>query len=109
MQRKVYLVAVAALTAGVVGAVYAAKPVEEENVAIAAARTTLSQAVAAAEQHVGGRASRAEYERHNGQWVYDVEVAKDAGVMDVKVDASTGKVLAAVEDKVDHDDHDTVD
>jgi uncharacterized membrane protein YkoI len=53
---------------------------------------------------VGGKAARAEFERHKGQWVFDVEVVKDKTVMDVAVDASSGKVLAAVEDKADHDD-----
>jgi len=42
-----------------------------------AAAISLSQAVTAAEQHVTGKATRAEYEhsRVRGQWVYDVEVA----------------------------------
>ena len=109
MQRKLYVVAIAALAAGAIGTVYAAKSQEEEATAVAAAKTTLNQAVNAAEQHVGGRASRAEYERHNAQWVYDVEVAKDAKVMDVKVDPATGKVLVAMEDKPDRDDHDDAD
>ena len=70
----------------------------------------MTQAVTAAEQHVGGKASKAEYEQHKGQWVFDVEVVKDKTVMDVKVDPTSGKVLAAVEDKADHDDdHDKAD
>lgn len=105
MKRKTYLAAIAALTsAAVIGSAFAAKPAENDAVAIASAKIDLAQAVATAEQHVGGKASRAEYERHNGQWVFDVEVVKDRAVMDVKVNAGTGKVIAATADEVDHDD-----
>ena len=64
----------------------------------------LGQAVASAEQHVGGKAAKAEYERHEGQWVYDVEVVKGKTVMDVKVDPADGRVIEARADRVDHDD-----
>ena len=64
----------------------------------------MTQAVATAEQHVGGKASHVEYEQHKGQWVYGVEVVKDQKVMDVTVDPMSGKILASVEDKNDHDD-----
>ncbi len=109
MKRKFYAAAVLAGAVAAGAGAYAAQSAEEAPFAVAAAKTTLTQAVAAAEQHVGGRASRAEYERHKGQWVYDVEVAKDKKVMDVKVDAESGKVLAAVADKADRDDHDDAD
>jgi trehalose-6-phosphatase len=60
-----------------------------------------------AEQHVGGKASRAEYEHHQGRWVYDVEVIKGKQVIDVAVNSTSGAIIAAVEDKHDReDDHD---
>jgi uncharacterized membrane protein YkoI len=104
MQRKFYLAALAALSATSIGSVYAAKSTENDALAIATAKIGLTQAVTAAEQHVGGKASRAEYEQHKGQWVFDVEVVKGNTVMDVKVDSTSGKVIAATEDKADHDD-----
>ncbi len=103
-QKLIYLAAFAALSATVVAGAYAAKSSENDAFAIATAKIGLAQAVSTAEAHVGGKAARAEYERHKGQWVFDVEVVKDKTVMDVAVDANSGKVLSAVEDKADRDD-----
>ena len=109
MKRKLYL-ALATLSAATIGSAYAAKSVENDALAVATSKISMTQAVTAAEQHVGGKASRAEYEKHKGQWVFDVEVVKGTKVMDVKVDPTNGKVIAAVEDKTDHDDaHDRAD
>ena len=110
MKRNIYLAALAALSAIAIGSAYAAKSAENDALAISGAKIGMTQAVTAAEEHVGGKASKAEYERHKGQWVFDVEVVKDRKVMDVTVDPTSGKVLAAVEDKTDHDDdHDKAD
>ncbi len=110
MNRKFYLAALALLSATAIGGAYAANSAENDALAIAGAKIGMAQAVTAAEQHVGGKASKAEYERHKGQWVFDVEVVKDRKVMDVTVDSTSGMVLAAVEDKADHDDdHDKAD
>jgi uncharacterized membrane protein YkoI len=111
MKRKLLVpAAAAALSVLAVGAGYAANPAENDALAIAGAKIDLAKAVAAAEQHVGGKASKGEYERHKGQWVFDIEVVKDKKVMDVKVDASSGKVISATEDKADQDDdHDEAD
>jgi uncharacterized membrane protein YkoI len=110
MKRKLLVpAAAAALAALVAGGGYAANG-ENDALAIAGAKIDLAKAVAAAEQHVGGKASKAEYERHKGQWVFDIEVVKDKKVMDVKVDAASGKVISAAEDKADQDDdHDEAD
>ncbi len=105
MKRKIYLAALAALTAITIGTAYAAKSSENDALAITGAKISLTQAVTAAEQHVGGKASRAEYEHHKGQWVFDVEVVKDKKVMDVKVNPTSGSVIVAAEDKTEHDDH----
>lgn len=110
MNRKIYLAALAALTATAFGTAYASKFAENDALAINGATIGMTQAVTAAEQHVGGKASRAEYERHKGQWVFDVEVVKDRKVTDVKVDPASGNVIAATADKTDRDDgHDNDD
>ncbi len=107
MNRKIYRVVLAALATTAIGSAYAAESVENDALAIAGAKISLTQAVAAAEQHVGGKASQAEYEHEKGQSVFEVEVVKDKSVMDVKVDPMSGQVIAAVEDKADHGtDHD---
>jgi uncharacterized membrane protein YkoI len=105
MKRKlICLAAFGALSATALTGAYAAKSSENDALAIGTAKIGLAQAVSTAEAHVGGKAARAEYERHKGQWVFDVEVVKGQTVMDVAVDASSGKVLSAVEDKADSDD-----
>ena len=104
MKANTYVAALAALSAIAIGSASAAKSAENDALLITGAKIGLAQAVAAAEEHVGGKAAKAEYERHKGQWVFDVEVVKDKKVMDVTVDPTSGKVLAAVEDKTDHDD-----
>lgn len=98
----------AALLAAAGGLAYAQQgPFAAQNDALAGlsdARVSLVQAIAAAEQHVGGRAARAHLERENGAAVFDVEVVTAANaVMDVKVGAD-GKVLAAVQDSNDEGD-----
>ena len=101
MKRKLLVpAAAAALAALVAGAGYAANG-ENDALAIAGAKIDLAKAVAAAEQHVGGKASKGEYERHKGQGVYEIEVVKDKQVMDVKVDATSGSVISAKEDRAD--------
>lgn len=102
MKRQFNLAAIAALVAAVIGSAHAGKAIENDAIDIASAKIDLTQAVSAAEQHVGGKAARAEYERHKGQWGYDVEVVKNNKVRDVTVDPMSGKVLAATEDKDDH-------
>lgn len=107
MNRKIYRVVLAALAATAIGSAYAAESAGNDALAVSGAKISLTQAVAAAEQHVGGQASQAEYERENGQWVFDVEVIKGQSVMDVKVDPTSGQVIASAEDKADHgNDHD---
>lgn len=110
MKRSAYLTALAVLSSTAIGSVYAAKTIENDALAIESAKIGLTQAVTAAEQHVGGKASRAEFEKHKGLWVFDVEVVNGKKVMDVKVDSMNGKVIAATEDRADQDDaHDRAD
>ncbi len=96
--------AIVALSVAAFGGAFAANSADNDALGIADAKTSLTQAVTTAEQHVGGKASRAEYERQQDQWVFDVEVVNGNKVMDVKVDPASGQVLAATEDKADHEE-----
>lgn len=111
MKRELYLAGLAAVSALAIGTAYAAQSGQNDALQIIGSKTSLTQAIAAAEKHVGGTASRAEYEHEKGKSVFEVEVVKDKSVMDVTVDPNTGQVIAAVADKGDHgdgrgDDHD---
>lgn len=85
------------------GVNYAAGQSENDAVALSTAKITLTQAIAAAESHVQGRAVRAELEDENGALVYGVEVVKGAQAMDVRVDSNSGQVLSAKTDQADHE------
>ncbi len=86
--------------------VYASRDVNEEHndaAALAQAKISLTQAIAAAEQKVSGKAVRAELEDENGTLVYGVEVVNGAKSTDVKVDIATGGILSAQADQADHE------
>ena len=106
---KFSLLAVAIAAAGTV--VYAATGSKDNDaISIVNAKIPLAQAVTVAEQHVNGKATRAEFENSKQGWVYDVEVVSAAKVFDVKVDADKGTVISSAEDKADRDDdHDKPD
>lgn len=110
MHRKIFLAALAALSVTAISSVYAAKSIENDALTIESAKISLTQAITTAEQHASGKAVRAEFEEHKGQWLFDVEVVNGKKVMDVKVDSMNGKVISVVEDKTDKDDdHDQAD
>lgn len=79
-----------------------------ENAAalLSKAKISLTQAIAAAEGHVQGKAVRAELEDENGTLVYGVEVTSGAQTTDVKVDINDGKILSAQADQADHEAND---
>ena len=104
MIRNTKIAILAAVLASVGAAAYAANALENDAAAIAQAKIPLTQAITVAEQHTGGKASRAEYEKTKTGWAYDVEVVNGAKVFDVRVDADKGSVISSVEDKADHDD-----
>jgi uncharacterized membrane protein YkoI len=99
---KLSLLVVATAAAGTV-AHTAQGGMENDAIAVTKARTPLAQAVTTAEQHVNGKAARAEYENSKHGWVYDVEVVSGTKVFDVKVDADKGTIISSAEDKADHD------
>jgi uncharacterized membrane protein YkoI len=106
---KLSLLAIAIATTAAVA--YAAKGgIENDALTINKAKISLSQAATIAEQHINGKASRAEYENSKQGWAYDVEVVNGAKVFDVRVDADKGTIISSAEDKADHDDdHDKQD
>lgn len=72
----------------------------------AMAKITLDQAIQTALGSAKGRVLKAELENENGFLVYGVEVATpDKTVVDVKLDAGSGKLLAMGQDKADQDHH----
>jgi uncharacterized membrane protein YkoI len=71
------------------------------------AKISMDQAVQQALASVQGQVLKTELEGENGFLVYGVEVVTaDKAIVDVKVDAGSGKVLAMERDKADDEDHD---
>ena len=99
--------AAAALTAvGSATLAFAAQSTANDALAILQTPISLTQAIAAAEQHVGGKASQAELESSKKGVMFEVEVVKGSEVFDAEIDAKDGHVIASVLDKADRDDHD---
>ena len=91
----------AAAVAGVVGAAAAARADQEELDLFLQAKVVLTQAIATAEQHLGGRAIGAKLDDDSFKPAYEVTVVKDDRVFDVQVDAVTNAVLGSREDMGD--------
>jgi hypothetical protein len=86
--------------------------VEKQSEADFPSLATIStdQAVQKALATVQGQVLKMELEEENGFLVYGVEVVRaDKAIMDVKVDAGSGEVLAVERDKADEEDHDEAD
>ena len=74
----------------------------------ALAKLTSDQAVQMALAAVPGKVLKTELENENGFLVYGVEVVTpDKSIMDIKVDAGSGKVLAMNKDDVDGKEHES--
>ncbi len=101
----------AAIAVGASGAAFAATDEKEDAQDIAAvlnAKTSLAEAIAAAEQQVGGKAIEAGLDDESGGKRFEVEVAKDKTVQRVLVDPQTGKVVkvmpADTDENGEHDE-----
>ncbi|GAB6906846.1 Peptidase propeptide and ypeb domain protein [Desulfosarcina cetonica] len=71
------------------------------------AKISMDQATQKALAAVNGQVLKTELEDENGFLVYGVEVVSaDKSIMEVKVDAGSGKVLATERDKKDEEDRD---
>lgn len=73
------------------------------------ATVTADQASQAALATVPGTLIKVELDNENGSVVYSVEIRTDRGVVDVKVDAGNGKVLAQESDSAEHGGRDAAD
>jgi uncharacterized membrane protein YkoI len=73
------------------------------------ATVTADQASRAAIATVPGTVIKVELDNENGSVVYSVEIRTDAGVVEVKVDAGNGKVLAQEADRAEHGGRDAAD
>lgn len=103
----------AILIVGAAGATYAGTDRHEmtdaqEAATILAAGTSLSQAIAIAEQRTGGTAIESALEQHGGIVAYEVRTAKDGTIQTVLVSPDSGKVLKVAADGQggDHGDDD---
>jgi uncharacterized membrane protein YkoI len=95
------LLAVAAVTCVTGAAATAARADQEELNLFLQAKVMLTQAIATAEQHLGGRAIGAKLDEDSFKPVYDVVVVKDGRVFNVHVDAVTNAVIGSREDPDD--------
>src|SRR5688500_17036022 len=92
----------ATAVAGVTGAAATAARADQEELDLfLQAKVMLTQAIATAEQHLGGRAIGAKLDDDSFKPAYEVIVVKDNRVYDVQVDAVTNAVLGSREDPDD--------
>ena len=76
---------------------------QQEAIAIQNAKTSLVQAIAAAEQHTGGKAIESGIENQNGKIIaYEVKVVTGNTVQEVLVDLGTGQVMKVTAAKSEH-------
>jgi uncharacterized membrane protein YkoI len=72
---------------------------------LAASPVTLTAAVATAEKEIGGKAIQAAFESEDGQSQFEVHVAKNKAVHQVKIDAGSGQVVkVSAAENGEHDD-----
>jgi uncharacterized membrane protein YkoI len=100
---------VAVIALGGTGAAFAgagAKEVneQEEIAAVLNAKTSLTQAIAAAEQQTGGKAIDTGLENQDGTMAFEVKVAKGSTVQKVLIDLDSGKVIKVMAADADHDE-----
>jgi uncharacterized membrane protein YkoI len=89
----------AVAVAGVTGVAAAAARADQEDLRLfAEAKVVLAQAIATAEQHLGGQAIGAKLDDDSFTPAYEVTVIKDNRVFDVQVDAVTNAVTGSRED-----------
>jgi len=104
---RTHLLALATIAAlaGAAGIAQAGdKPDAAEMARLAAAKTSLSQAIAIAEKETGGKAIDADFDNQDGTLSLEIEVLKDNAVSKVIIDADTGKVVKVAAIAADDDD-----
>lgn len=81
---------------GASGAAFAAAGEKEngqEIAAVLAAKTSVAQAIGAAEQQTGGRAMKIDVEKENGTYLYEIKTVSKDRVVQVFVDPASGQVV----------------
>jgi uncharacterized membrane protein YkoI len=79
---------------------------QQEITAVLNAKTSLAQAIAAAEQHTGSKAIDTGLENQDGNIAYEVTVAKGTTVQEVLVDLNTGTILKVMTSGSEDQDED---
>jgi uncharacterized membrane protein YkoI len=103
MKKRIPMwVLVAGLGVAGVGGANASSSNENDARDIAQARLSLGQAVEVAQRQAGGVASHAGFGRFGGRAVFLVELVRGRDVVDVQVDALSGKVIAVDPDRPDN-------
>jgi uncharacterized membrane protein YkoI len=103
------LLAVATIVAlgGAAGIAQAGDKLDAAEMAkLAAAKTSLSQAIAIAEKETGGKAIDADFDNKDGTLSLEIEVLKDNAVSMVTIDADTGKVVKVAVADSENDEND---
>lgn len=112
MLRNKLLTAILAgtLASGAIGGSMAAyarnsdKPTDEAAI-MAAAKINMTQAIATAEQHVGGKAVGTGIEDQDGTVYFEVQVLKAGARQKVLIDPQTGKVVKTVTADNEHNEN----
>jgi uncharacterized membrane protein YkoI len=73
----------------------------DEVRALSETKISLTQAIAAAERHQGGQAYEAKVDDDSFKPEYEIDVAKDGKVYEVRVDGVSGEVIEAREEQND--------
>lgn len=105
----------AVIAIGATGAALAATGENEngqEMTAVLGAKTSIAQAIAAAEQQTGGRAMKVDIQKDNGAYLYEVKTVSKDKVAEVFIDPTSGQVvrtddeglIAKVFDREDQDE-----
>ena len=106
---RIHLLAVATIVAlgGAAGIAQAGDKLDAAEMAkLAAAKTSLSPAIAIAEKETGGKAIDADFDNKNGSLSLEIEVLKDNAVSMVVIDADTGKVVKVAVADSENDEND---
>lgn len=111
MIRRTLLTATLAgvIASGAIGgsiAAYARNNEQATNEAaiMANAKITMAQAIATAEQQVGGRAVGTGIEDQDGTVYFEVQIVKDGGRQKVLVDPQSGKIVKTVTADNEHNE-----
>jgi uncharacterized membrane protein YkoI len=104
LTTMVALITLAGTAAAFAGEIGREAHQQSELNAIANAKTSLSQAIAAAEQETGGKAVDTGLENQDGTLAYEVQIAKGNTVQKVLVDLDSGKVIKVTAADVDQEE-----